>query len=76
MVLRYDAFVRTHRKNHKEVLNISSSYLKSYVQAIDEQLDMVTPALAELQFQHSVTPMIGLTFAMIYSFVMVVAYFI
>lgn len=48
--------------------------LKAYVNAIDEQLDMVTPSLEELRFQHSVTPMIGFTFGLICSVVMVMVY--
>ena len=50
--------------------------LKSYIEAIDEQLEMVSPLVEELRFQHSVTPLLGLSFGVICSVVMLLTYLV
>jgi len=48
--------------------------LKAYVKTIDQQLDMVSPVLEELRFQHSISPLIGFTFGMLCIMIMLIAY--
>jgi hypothetical protein len=50
--------------------------LKSYIKAIDEQLEMVSPLVEELRFQHSVTPLLGLLFGVTCSLVMLLTYLV
>jgi len=48
--------------------------LKAYVHSIDQQLDMVLPALEDLRFQHSISPFIGFSFGIICLLIMLIAY--